>query len=320
MFVVDEGFTVTKPAPFHGFIGQRHHTAYIKKLVEGSRASGKALPHMLLTGSSGLGKSELARAIAKSMEAKLRRFTADKTFLASTALDGLASGDMVFIDEAHAIPMQMQEALYDHLDAKEANKVHPDTPVPECTFIIATDQSAKLTNAFRKRLVVSIHLQPYAEEELIDIIAAMSIAEGLIMSPQARRQLARVSQGTPRIARHHIQSLACYGTASSTSNVDLATLTAYLEDVGIDERHRTRLQRKYLATLLGASTGAASLGTLASFLSCEEAVIERDIEPFLIQSGWMEITSKGRRLTAKGRDSLAVALAGDVKSDSEVAP
>lgn len=295
---------MTKPVPFHGFIGQRRAVQLVRAQAEGAKAAGRPFPHTLLMGQSGLGKTELATAIAAEMEAKVQQIVATGGPDELLVLRDVRSHDIIFIDEAHALALQTQELLFPYLDAAANPAVGSECDLPVCTFLIATDQPGRLAKALHRRIPIQIMFSPYIEEEMIDIIARIASAHGLAMSPQARRLLARSSQGNPRVARHRVQCLSTYAQVAVSKSVDRPTLQAFLDVHGVDAWNRTEGQNAYLHGLHRIG-GTGSLETVASQIGTDATYLERHIEPFLLSQGWITKSSRGRSLTRQGVESLS---------------
>lgn len=305
---------MTKPVPFHGFIGQRRAVQLIQDQAEGAKAAGKTFPNVLLMGQSGLGKTELAAAIAAEMGLKMRHITASGETDELLALKEVRSHDIVFVDEAHALSHHAQEFLFPYLDADAVAAVADHQALPVCTFLLATDQPGRLVQALHRRILISIILFPYSEEEMIDIIARIASDHGLAMSPQARRMLARSAQGNPRVARHRVQCLSTFAQVAVSKSVDRPMVQRFLAIHGVDACNRTDGQIAYLRALHRIG-GTGSLETIASQIGADASYIERLVEPFLLSQGWILKSSRGRSLTPNGVASLGPQNADPEKSE-----
>lgn len=294
---------MTKPEPFHGFIGQRKIVGTLRKYVDGSKKSGRPIPHFFLIGASGLGKTELAKSVATAMDKKCHQFVAKKELEINQILDGLRSYDIVFIDEAHNLSVKCQEDLFPLLD-QPAQNASSGSSLPLCTVVLATDQPGGLLNAMQRRIPQSFVLQSYSNEELIDVIARMASDQNLLITPQARRLLAECSQGIPRLARHLIQSLQTFHGLENNSSIDTPQVASFLEQHGYDSHSRTDFQSQYLNFLKNSGIPTSVL-TLATQLGVDVDYLERQVEPFLIRQGWITKSSCGRELTASGIKSLS---------------
>lgn len=297
---------MTSVQPFHGFIGQRTNVQLIKRHAAGCKACARSFPHTLLMGTSGQGKTELAKAMAAELETTIRVYVVDPDFSFESIAGDIRSFEMIFLDEAQALNRASQETLFGVIDSTSlgAESVKPGAKTwPACTIILATDQPGRLLNALIKRIPLQIHLLPYTETEMIDIIAKRASASNLVLTGQARRALAQCSQGNPRIARHHIQRLLTYCGVAESHRVESATLVSYLADHGYDLHFRDGPQRLYLQ-LLSNLGGTASIETMATQLGIDTAHLERHVEPYLLLQGWVTKSSRGRTLTPAGTESL----------------
>lgn len=292
---------MTKPVPFHGFIGQRSSVQMVRAQAEGAKKIGRPFPHAGLFGQSGLGKNELAKSIATEMGRDMCHIVASGESRDLSKLNEARSHDIIFIDEAHALSRQNQEALFPYLDASAT--IGDATQLPACTFLLATDQPGRLVNALYLRIPIQIFLSPYTENEMIDIVSKIGSVYGLAISAQARRLLARSSQGNPRMARHRVQCLTTFSGAAVNKMIDCSTVKAFLEFHSVDACNRTKAQRMYLRGLQSIG-GTASIDTIAVQIGVDADFCEHQIEPFLLGQGWINKTSRGRSLTPKGLTSL----------------
>jgi holliday junction DNA helicase RuvB len=305
---------VSTPTPlFHGFFGQREAVRFLRRIARGSLKYGKPFPHTLFLGGSGLGKTHLAKALAKELDTGFCPFVCSGS---TTPLEiGMAaknwqSHEIVFLDEVHGLRPQMQEMFYrvmierkapNVIDESEEKrpKVDGEFNIPPVTIIGATDRPGDLRNAFLKRFDHQVSLQPYRISEMIEIVRHAASKERLVLKPQAARFLAERCRGIPRFAGQYLGKFHMfYSDKDKNVEFTLPHMREFCRQSGLDEYGRTADDQRYMHHL--EDGGSKSLSTLSLILQHDRDYLRRHIEPWLLQQGWVEITSDGRRLTEVG--------------------
>lgn len=310
---------------FHGFVGHRKVLAPLRREQEGAKARGEPLLHLMITGPSGVGKTELTRALAQESESRLVRVMgyAHRDVLLKK-LHSLEPGDFLLIDEAHAMKLPEQEMLFEVIDRGKAPRPGTGLPakkgaaakatagkggkgksksrrLPPFTLVLATDRPSHLVNALQKRMTTRLDLTPYPLKEMKEIVEIIAAKEQVLLSPQAARQVARVSHGLPRRAKQLVQKLRLF--ARSDEKVSVGDVHEFLRAHGIDRDGLGPREQRYLRFLKGL--GKASLDTLAQYLGTDRDDVLLQVEPPLVRKKLVVITASGRRLTEKGKERVA---------------
>jgi holliday junction DNA helicase RuvB len=296
------------------FVGQREVLEPVLRILHGALSRGEPMQHLLFTGESGTGKSLAAQTLAKkaSPETACHKFHGNPKLRA--VVEKLAQAkpfDFVFFDEAHRLDPEVQHALYEVIDSgtirPPAKMLQTGAPeavtVPAMTLVFATDNPGVLLNALRKRVPLTVVFSRYSKRELREIVSRVATKQDVLLTPQAAGRLAEVSNGLPRRAEHHVQSLRLFFPDSERlqGGLGLPQVEEYLKAFGIDEDGLDRQAREYLR-FLARTGGAVSLETIAGYLGTDAQNVRKEIEQPLRFRRLVEVGRCGRELTSKGRE------------------
>jgi len=319
---------VGKPVPvFRDFVGQNRIVRVVRRIIAGAKAKGEACLAVLLLGFSGLGKTTFGQAMALEYGTKIHfLYSCEKITAITIAQEAekWAPFDFVFIDEAHRLSADAQEILYRVLVEGKVPKLGPiedgkprriigETDVPPITIVAATDQGGILKTAFKKRFGLEFHFRPYTHREMIAIVRMRAAKLKMLLSPQAARALAASCRGNPRIAGLRLQTMRHFFADRNHAQYTRAHIERLLRNLEIDNTNRTRLDRRFMICLSKHGETGVSLSSLALALSIDSNLLRTDVEPFLIQEGWVGIAPRGRFLTQAGKDLVANDLEGTSK-------
>ena len=314
---------IPKPATideaFEGFIGNEGAILQVKRMLRYAEQTGeKRLPNLGLFGPKSTGKTELARRISKALDLPtltLSKSTlnSEESFFAEVSKeiedfsDGMliAPPMIIFIDEVHVLPRRIQDSLLTALERDDRcfRSKSGDINTHNITFIMATTDPGKLAEAFQSRLHI-FWLDPYSVSQIVEILKMRRRTDDeidsltLFVKDDALEFIARAARGVPRKA---IELLRQVGVALS-----LGDIAPTLEDIKRDLRRTMacdahgliEVDRRYLRML--QQHNLAGLGLLCAALGMDKDNIEKGIEPWLIQNGWVERTARGRKLSPKG--------------------
>ena len=307
---------MARPLPtLHGFVGQRSIVETLQAHVQGATSKSEPLPPTLLTGPTGVGKTELAKAIASETRTnfiELYSPSNPRKWQVIETLRALKPLDVAFIDEIHAFPYECQEILYPAIDSRrvpevdaDKHRIEPDkwVDIAPFTLIAATDQPGTLRKALKSRFVMQFHMDYYNVSELRQIVLNRAADLGILLTPQAATRLAEAARGLPRLACRRLDSYRIWAQDLG-QEVTRGMIDRYLDSLGISETNLTSTDMSYLKTLRDRG-GRASLDTLALQLNLDAVEVKFDLESYLVRRGLIGIERGGRVLTEQGRQILA---------------
>lgn len=300
-----------RPGTFDAIVGQDRIKSQAEIMVKAARKRGEAAPHMLFTGPPGLGKTTFARAVVNEMGSRLvgpiiggNLKTADDV---SAILSQLQDGDILFIDEIHAMSPAAQEILYPAIEDFEmtVNLGGYTTTVelPPFTLLGATTNPEGVLAPLRDRFGGPLQFEFYEPEDLAQISANVAKGLGFDLPSDAAMEIARRGRGTPRAVVHLTNWIRDYATAYEQP-ITSQLVSDALAMREIDSLGLTVDDRRVLQALQSSERGTMGLNNLAAATGLDESTIQSAIEPYLIRSGLVERTGSGRRITSAGIDHL----------------
>lgn len=298
-----------RPECFSEYIGQCKIVNNLKVYIEAAKQRNVSVDHILLYGPAGLGKTTLAQIIANEMGASLRITSApaiEKAGELASVLCKLQEHDVLFIDEIHRLPKVVEEFLYSAMEdrvvdimvgqGEQSRSIRLD--LPEFTLIGATTRAGMLSAPLRDRFGIVERLEYYSCEELAEIIKRSASLLQVGISDEASLHLAGCSRGTPRVANNYLKRCRDFATVEQSDFIDERIILSCMENLGVSKEGYDELDQKIIR-VLEESSKPVGLSTLASIVGEDAGTIENVVEPYLIYSGVLLKTPKGRMLAAK---------------------
>ena len=307
-----------RPETISEYIGQSEVKENIKVFVEAAKIRNEALDHVLLYGPPGLGKTTLAFIIAHELGTHIKTASGpsiEKTGDLAAILSSLEPGDVLFIDEIHRMPRYIEEVLYpamedfslDIIVGSEGNTRNIKIDLPPFTLVGATTRAGDLSAPLRDRFGIISKLQFYTTEELCEIVKRTSRVLNMEIEEDAAYELARRSRGTPRIANRLFKRVRDFALVKGNGKIDLAITKEALTRLHIDELGLDKTDHDLLLAIINKFNGGpVGIEALSSSIGEEVTTIEDVYEPYLLQTGLLKRTTRGRMVTDKAYEALGI--------------
>ena len=299
-----------RPRRLDEYIGQEKIREQLGIFIEAAKRRTEALDHVLLFGPPGLGKTTLSHILAHELGVNLRQTSGpvlERPGDLAALLTNLEPRDVLFIDEIHRLSPVVEEILYPALEDFQIDIMIGEGPaarsvkidLPPFTLVGATTRAGMLTNPLRDRFGIVARLEFYSPQELTRIVTRSAALLSITVAPEGALEIARRSRGTPRIANRLLRRVRDFAEVRAEGAITLPVAASALAMLDVDASGLDVMDRKLLSTVLDKfGGGPVGVDNLAAAIGEERDTIEDVLEPYLIQQGFLQRTSRGRVATA----------------------
>jgi Holliday junction DNA helicase RuvB len=305
-----------RPQFFNQYIGQDKVKEQLEIFIKAAKLREEVLDHVLLFGPPGLGKTTMAFVISNELGVNIKQTSGpaiEKPGDLVAILNELEPGDVLFIDEIHRMPMQVEEILYSAMEdfyidimlgsGDGSRSVHLD--LPPFTLVGATTRAGMLSNPLRARFGISAHMEYYTEHDLEEIVKRTADIFEVEIVEEGALEIALRSRGTPRIANRLLKRVRDFAQIMGDGRVGKEITDKALQILDVDNAGLDYIDQKILRTMIEMYNGGpVGLGTLAVNIAEDQETVEDMYEPYLIQKGFIMRTKQGRKATPKAYEHL----------------
>jgi holliday junction DNA helicase RuvB len=307
-----------RPKTLDDFVGQAASRENLRVFIDAAKARGEALDHVLFHGPPGLGKTTLAQIVARELSVGFRATSGPVIAKAgdlAALLTNLEPHDVLFIDEIHRLSPAVEEILYPAMEDRALDLMIGEGPsarsvridLPPFTLIGATTRAGLVTTPLRDRFGIPLRLIFYTVDELLSVVRRASALLGMDLTDDGAREIAGRARGTPRIAGRLLRRVRDFASVAGHATVTAPIADAALNRLEVDGLGLDSMDRRYLMMIADIYRGGpVGIETLAAGLSEARDTIEDVVEPYLIQTGLVARTARGRMLNLAAWKHLGI--------------
>ena len=307
-----------RPDSIDEYIGQTEVKENLNIFIKAAKMRDESLDHVLLYGPPGLGKTTLSYIIANELGTNIKTASGpsiEKAGDLAAILSTLEEGDVLFIDEIHRIPRYIEEILYPAMDdfkldiivGSDSTSRNIRIDLPPFTLVGATTRAGDLTSPLRDRFGIISKLQFYTVDELKEIVKRTSRVLDTPIEDDAAIELARRSRGTPRIANRLFKRVRDFAYVMNDGVINLEVTKQALDRLKVDKLGLDDTDHNLLKAIIERFNGGpVGIEAIASSIGEEQTTIEDVYEPYLLQTGLLKRTSRGRVVTEKAYEHLGI--------------
>ncbi len=319
-----------RPKQLKEFIGQPQVQKNLFTFISAASTRREPMDHALLFGPPGLGKTTLAQIISFELGVGFRSTSGpiiNKAGDLAALLTNLRPKDVLFIDEIHRLSPNIEEILYPAMEDLQLDLIIGEGPsartikidLPPFTLVGATTRSGLLTTPLRDRFGIQIRMEFYSSEDLVKILLKLAQKLQLNLEESGAYEIAKRSRGTPRIAGRLLRRVRDIFSISKSKIIDKNFADNALTQLDVDRSGLDAIDRKYLNVIIQKFQGGpVGLDTLSAILSEQKDMIEEVIEPYLLQRGLIQRSSRGRFVSASGWRHLGLSPPKNAEEQSDM--
>jgi Holliday junction DNA helicase RuvB len=319
----EESFNRTlRPPTLEEWVGQKKVVEKLSIALQAAKQRGEPLEHVLFYGPPGLGKTTLAYIIANAMSSKITTTSGpalERTGDLMGILTNLGEGDILFIDEIHRLPINIEEFLYPAMEDFKVDFVVDkgmfaktiNVPLKKFTLAGATTRAGSLSAALRNRFGLFFHLEFYDVDDLRQIVRRSARILGTQLDEAGATEISRRARGTPRIANRLLRRVRDFAEVKASGAITPAIAREALKLEGVDELGLDDLDRNFLSTIIRIYNGGpVGVEALSATLNEEVDTLVDMVEPFLLQQGFISRTKSGRKANEPAYGHLKLPMPG----------